>query len=174
MQLKVIAVTSANVVLQRLQEEEEEEKECGTAVGEVGATEQPSSLSQDSTTLPRQKSSTAPQTRPVISFEPPVDEGDEEDGGAELFQIKKSIASKKLARELERERKKKEEREKRRAEKEALRAVEENDEEDEVPLGERLRGGYLPDATTIHAIRKQREMARKIGVDYMPLDTAKG
>ena len=94
-----------------------------------------------------------------------------------MFQIKKTARSQRLAREHEKERKKREEKEKRRAEREAKRAnaaaQEGSSEEEEiVPLGERLNAGYLPDASTIHAIRKRREMARKLGVDYLPLDSS--
>ena len=118
-------------------------------------------------------SSVKPSTRGILSFE---DELEEDDCDSEMFQIKKTARSQRLAREHEKEKKRREEKEKRRAEREAKRvnASQEgsSDEEEVVPLGERLNAGYLPDASMIHAIRKRREMARKLGVDYLPLDSS--
>ena len=115
---------------------------------------------------------TKPTSRGVLSFEDEL----EDDESSEVFQIKKSARSQHLAKEQEKEKKRREEKEKRRAEREAKLANAGRDDSDEegegVTLGERLSAGYLPDATTIHAIRKQREKARKLGVDYIPLDSS--
>ena len=49
--------------------------------------------------------------------------------------------------------------------------AEESDEEDaRAELARQIRMGAIPDAITIHAARKQREMARQLGGDYLPLD----
>ena len=49
--------------------------------------------------------------------------------------------------------------------------AEESDEEDaRAELARQIRMGTIPDAITIHAARKQREMARQLGGDYLPLD----
>ena len=49
--------------------------------------------------------------------------------------------------------------------------AEESDEEDaRAELARQIRKGAIPDAITIHAARKQREMARQLGGDYLPLD----
>ena len=49
--------------------------------------------------------------------------------------------------------------------------AEESDEEDaRAELARQIRTGAIPDAITIHAARKQREMARQLGGDYLPLD----
>ena len=42
-----------------------------------------------------------------------------------------------------------------------------------VSISGQLHQGMVPDATMIHAIRKKREMARKLGVEsveYLPLE----
>lgn len=47
-----------------------------------------------------------------------------------------------------------------------------SEEEEDGFLARHLSQGLVPDATMIHAIRKKREMARKMGVesvDYLPL-----
>ena len=52
--------------------------------------------------------------------------------------------------------------------------AEESDEEDaRAELARQIRMGAIPDAITIHAARKQREMARQLGGDYLPLDDTK-
>ena len=123
----------------------------------------------------KKNSSHQSSRRGVLSFEAEL----EDDGDGEEFKIKKTARSQRMAKELEREKKRMEEKERRRAEREAKRlnaSREESEEEEEtreVPLVERLSTGYLPDATMIHAIRKKREMARKLGVDYLPLDGSK-
>ena len=49
--------------------------------------------------------------------------------------------------------------------------AEDSDEEDaRAELARQIRMGAIPDAITIHAARKQREMARQLGGDYLPLD----
>jgi len=49
--------------------------------------------------------------------------------------------------------------------------AEESDEEDaRAELARQIRTGAIPDAITIHAARKQREMARQLGGEYLPLD----
>ena len=47
-----------------------------------------------------------------------------------------------------------------------------SEEDEETVLARHLSQGLVPDATMIHAVRKKREMARKLGVesvDYLPL-----
>ena len=44
------------------------------------------------------------------------------------------------------------------------------------PLGQRLSEGFIPDAATIHAVRKRRERARQLGVqgtEYIPLEESR-
>ncbi|KAH3737797.1 PAX3- and PAX7-binding protein 1-like [Dreissena polymorpha] len=48
-------------------------------------------------------------------------------------------------------------------------ALEDPDSEEEGTFKKMLKRGEIPDATTIHQIRKQRQMARDAG-DFMPLD----
>ena len=49
--------------------------------------------------------------------------------------------------------------------------AEESDEEDaRAELARQIRMGAIPNAITIHAARKQREMAHQLGGDYLPLD----
>ena len=49
--------------------------------------------------------------------------------------------------------------------------AEESDEEDaRVELARQINMGAIPDAITIHAAHKQREMACQLGGDYLPLD----
>jgi len=49
--------------------------------------------------------------------------------------------------------------------------AEDSDEDDaRAELARQIRKGAIPDAITIHAARKQREMARQLGGDYLPLD----
>lgn len=50
---------------------------------------------------------------------------------------------------------------------------EESEDDTSSSLTHRLSAGYIPDATTIHAVRKRRELARQKGgrsADYIPLE----
>ena len=76
-----------------------------------------------------------------------------------MFRLKKTSHSRRMAKMVERERRK-EERERK------LQESSDEGSEDEGPtvsLSHRLSEGFIPDAATIHAARKKREMARKLG-----------
>lgn len=53
----------------------------------------------------------------------------------------------------------------------------EESEESSAPLlGQRLSEGFIPDAATIHAVRKKRERARQLrvqGTEYIPLEESR-
>ena len=117
--------------------------------------------------------------RTVLSFE--------DDLGADVseFKVKKTSHSKRVAKMLERE-KKKEERQ-RRLEVTTIRDGSSGSDEDSTQLSSlphRMSAGYIPDSTMIHAARQKREMARKMGPnpDFLSLsndskstkDSAKG
>lgn len=113
----------------------------------------------------------------LLSFEDEVDEGVE-------FKVKKTSLSEKMAREKERVEKKKHKQQKQEVSPVLLydivmtslqEVVISSDEEEEQDLSviEQLHVGVVPDARMIHAIRKKRELARKMGVvsvDYLPLE----
>ena len=102
---------------------------------------------------------------------------DDLEEGEEVFQVKKTNHSKRVAKMMEREIRK----EKRL--KEAMQldtsSREDSDEDGsgEVPLfslSHRLSAGVIPDAAMVHAARKKREIMRKLGggtaQDYMAID----
>ena len=113
----------------------------------------------------------------LLSFEDEIDEGVE-------FKVKKTNLSEKMAREKERTEKRKHKQQKQEVSPVLLydiimtslqEVVISSDEEEEQDLSviEQLHVGVVPDAKMIHAIRKKRELARKMGVasvDYLPLE----
>ena len=113
----------------------------------------------------------------LLSFEDEIDEGVE-------FKVKKTNLSEKMAREKERTEKRKHKQQKQEVSPVLLHdiimtslqeVVISSDEEEEQDLSviEQLHVGVVPDAKMIHAIRKKRELARKMGVasvDYLPLE----
>ena len=113
----------------------------------------------------------------LLSFEDEIDEGVE-------FKVKKTNLSEKMAREKERTEKRKQRQQKQEVSPVLLydiimtslqEVVISSDEEEEQDLSviEQLHVGVVPDAKMIHAIRKKRELARKMGVasvDYLPLE----
>ncbi len=108
-----------------------------------------------------------------LSFED--DLAGEEEGQRE-FRLKKTSHSRRVAKMMERE-KKREARERERAAARSRKESSDEDSEGEGPtfsLAHRLSEGFIPDAATIHAARKKREMARKSGrqgTDFLSLDS---
>lgn len=97
--------------------------------------------------------------------------------GVEVFAVKKTNHSRRMAKMVERERRRQERRERERAAAMIQRESSGEDSEEEGPtfsLAHRLSEGFIPDAATIHAARKKREMARKFGgpsADYLSLNS---
>ncbi len=97
------------------------------------------------------------------------------EGGGEVFRLKKTSHTRRIAKMAEREKR----REEREREKEVTITREDSSEESEgegpaFSLSHRLSEGFIPDAATIHAVRKKREMARKHGsrdTDFLSLNT---
>lgn len=128
------------------------------------STSQPQEQSNGSVVAPNDSKPTASVNptsavpRTVLSFE--------DDLGADLseFKVKKTSHSKRVAKMLERERKKEERQ--RRLEIVTTRDDSSDSNEDSSQLSSlshRMSAGYIPDSTLIHAARQKREMARKMG-----------
>lgn len=111
--------------------------------------------------------------RSLLSFEEDIG------GDGTEFKVKKTNHTKRVAKMAEREKKK--------GNSEPLQAEEQVSSEDEHPANEneeaapsvhftqRLSEGFIPDAATIHAFRKKREVARRLGSsapDYVSLEQA--
>lgn len=108
--------------------------------------------------------------RSLLSFEEDIG------GDGTEFKVKKTNYAKRIAKMMEREKE----------DSEPLQAEEQESSEDERParddeaaapsgihLTQRLSEGFIPDAATIHAFRKKREVARKLGgsgADFMTLE----
>lgn len=110
--------------------------------------------------------------RSLLSFEEDIG------GDGTEFKLKKTNHAKRVAKMVEREKKK--------GDSEPFQAEEQGSSEDEphakndneeaapsVPLTQRLSQGFIPDAATIYAFRKKREVARRLGSsvpDYVSLE----
>lgn len=110
---------------------------------------------------------------PTLSFK------DDLEGGEEEFKVKKTNHSKRVARMLEKEkRKEKRLREAMQVEKDISSREDSEEEDSKEPLfslSHRLSAGVIPDAAMVHAARKKREVMRKLGgqpQDYMPIDSS--
>ena len=117
------------------------------------------------------------KAKSVVSF------ADDEEEGSEVFQVKKSAESRRLVRQVVKEKKK---REKMKSEVNTQISVAGEYTAEKIAalkaesFGERMsateidlvrsRSGDIPDAATIHAARKKRELARQLGADFLPLD----
>ncbi|KAK3577424.1 hypothetical protein CHS0354_032273 [Potamilus streckersoni] len=154
----------------------------------------------DSTKKNLEKKKTKKHKSSVLSFE------EDHDEDVEIFKIKKSSYSKKIAKQLKKEKQVEETHKvkdssdltdglkksvtppvkKEDSDEEAERkirqlreefrtlngdeaaALDEESDEDDI-LKKMMKRGEIPDANMIHAIRKQRQMARELG-DYVPID----
>ena len=125
----------------------------------------------------------APPTKSgLLSFEDEVDEGVE-------FKVKKTSLSEKTTKEKERIVKRKQKQQLLKQQKQEVSPIllydiimtslqevvisSDEEEEQDTSVIEQLHVGVVPDAKMIHAIRKKRELARKMGVasvDYLPLE----
>jgi len=124
------------------------------------------------------KNTTVQNTTSLLSFD------DEEESGAEVFKVKKLNRQKKppppkttIANQIQttkHENPPVQGKGEESSDEEVTMAgddAEESDEEDaRAELARQIRTGAIPDAITIHAARKQREMARQLGGDFLPLD----
>jgi GC-rich sequence DNA-binding factor len=126
---------------------------------------------------PNEKSKPVENKKLILSFG-----HEEEEESNEVFQVKKSAESRRLARQVVKEKKK---REKARPEVNTqISAAGEYTAEKLAALkvdsfGKQLtnepdllaiNASNIPDAATIHAARKRRELARQLGSDFLPLD----
>ena len=145
------------------EEDDEEKKEIQSTPAQ-----QPEKREAKPAVKPLQMASNVP--RSLLSFEEDIG------GDGTEFKLKRTNYAKRVSKMMERE-KKKEDLEPQAAEEHGSsdeEGVKDNEEAaPSVPLTQRLSEGFIPDAATIHAFRKKREVARRLGssgTEYMSLD----
>ena len=136
---------------------------------------------EDSTSAEQPSTSSEPTTQPQAPVAPPTNVpksllsfDDEELGDVTEFKVKKANHAKRAAKKLEQQRRKEE------LQRQVMEMEESSsDSEQESALSSithRISVGVIPDSTLIHAARKQRELARKLGpqstgTDFISLES---